>query len=97
MYWALHYGLAFGLPKNKTQLKTIFSQKEIFPAWALGLSLLSTLISSVTFLGYPAQGLYQQLDIIGAGIDGAYCFVRCYLVYRSALQKSDRSQHLRIF
>jgi SSS family solute:Na+ symporter len=48
MFW-----LFFAKDKDHREL---FFIKGNFPAWALGLSLLSTLISSVRFLGYPAQG-----------------------------------------
>ena len=50
----LYLGFRFANKQNSTQ--TFFLAKGNFPSWALGLSLLSTLISSVTFLGYPAQG-----------------------------------------
>jgi SSS family solute:Na+ symporter len=53
----LYLGFRFANKQNSTQ--TYFLAKGNFPSWALGLSLLSTLISSNTFLGYPEQG-YQS-------------------------------------
>ncbi len=50
----LYLGFRFANRQNTTE--KFFLSKGNFPSWALGLSLLSTLISSVTFLGYPAQG-----------------------------------------
>jgi SSS family solute:Na+ symporter len=50
----LYLGFRFSKKQNTTE--NFFLSKGNFPAWALGLSLLSTLISSMTFLGYPAQG-----------------------------------------
>src|SRR4029078_8724909 len=50
----LYLGFRFSKKQNSTE--NFFLSKGNFPSWALGLSLLSTLISSVTFLGYPAQG-----------------------------------------
>lgn len=47
-------GLRF--QKKQADVQSFFLAKGQFPSWALGLSLLSTLISSVTFLGYPAHG-----------------------------------------
>jgi SSS family solute:Na+ symporter len=48
--------LGFRFAKRQKTTENYFLSKGNFPAWALGLSLLSTLISSVTFLGYPSQG-----------------------------------------
>lgn len=48
--------LGFRFSKKQKTTENFFLSKGNFPAWALGLSLLSTLISSVTFLGYPSQG-----------------------------------------
>jgi SSS family solute:Na+ symporter len=53
----LWLGFKFANKQNSTQ--AFFLAKGNFPSWALGLSLLSTLISSNTFLGYPEQG-YQS-------------------------------------
>jgi solute:Na+ symporter, SSS family len=50
----LFVGFRFSGKQRTTE--NFFLSKGNFPSWALGLSLLSTLISSVTFLGYPAQG-----------------------------------------
>ncbi len=48
--------LGFRFANRQKTTENYFLSKGNFPAWALGLSLLSTLISSVTFLGYPADG-----------------------------------------
>jgi SSS family solute:Na+ symporter len=48
--------LGFWFSNKQRTTENFFLSKGNFPSWALGLSLLSTLISSVTFLGYPAQG-----------------------------------------
>ncbi|MEO7309951.1 MAG: sodium:solute symporter [Chitinophagaceae bacterium] len=62
----LFLGFRFANKQNSTQ--TFFLAKGNFPAWALGLSLLSTLISSVTFLGYPAQGFTSNWILLVQGL-----------------------------
>ncbi len=47
--------LGFRFANRQKTTENYFLSKGNFPAWALGLSLLSTLISSVTFLGYTSQ------------------------------------------
>ncbi len=50
----LYFGLRYARNQNSTQ--EYFAAKGRVPAWAIGMSLLATLISSVTFLGYPGEG-----------------------------------------
>jgi SSS family solute:Na+ symporter len=54
--------------KKQNTTENYFLSKGNFPAWALGLSLLSTLISSVTFLGYPAQGYTSNWILLVQGL-----------------------------
>lgn len=61
----LYFGFRFASNQNSTQ--TFFLAKGNFPTWALGLSLLSTLISSVTFLGYPEQGFTSNWILLVQG------------------------------
>ena len=48
---------SFGIrySKRQTCLDRYFVAKRTIPAWAMGLSLLATLISSVTFIAYPGS------------------------------------------
>jgi SSS family solute:Na+ symporter len=62
----LYLGFRFSKRQNTTQ--NFFLAKGNFPSWALGLSLLSTLISSVTFLGYPAQGFADNWILLVQGL-----------------------------
>ncbi|MBC7947396.1 MAG: sodium:solute symporter [Chitinophagaceae bacterium] len=62
----LYLGFRFSNRQNTTE--AYFLSKGNFPAWALGLSLLSTLISSVTFLGYPAQGYTSNWILLVQGL-----------------------------
>lgn len=60
--------LGFRFSKKQNTTENYFLSKGNFPAWALGLSLLSTLISSVTFLGYPAQGYTSNWILLVQGL-----------------------------
>jgi solute:Na+ symporter, SSS family len=62
----LYLGFRFAKRQNTTE--NYFLAKGNFPSWALGLSLLSTLISSVTFLGYPAQGFTSNWILLVQGL-----------------------------
>ena len=50
----LYFGFRFA--KRQKTTKTYFSANGKIPAWALGMSILATLISSITFLAYPGEG-----------------------------------------
>jgi SSS family solute:Na+ symporter len=60
--------LGFRFSKKQSTTENFFLSKGNFPSWALGLSLLSTLISSVTFLGYPAQGFTSNWILLVQGL-----------------------------
>lgn len=60
--------LGFRFANKQTTTENYFLSKGHFPSWALGLSLLSTLISSVTFLGYPAQGFTSNWILLVQGL-----------------------------
>jgi solute:Na+ symporter, SSS family len=62
----LFLGLRFANKQSTTE--QFFLSKGNFPGWALGMSLLSTLISSVTFLGYPAQGFTSNWLLLVQGL-----------------------------
>src|SRR5882757_5527136 len=49
----LSIGLRFS--RRQTSTERYFIAKRSVPAWAMGLSLLATLISSVTFIAYPGS------------------------------------------
>lgn len=62
--------LSFGFRFAKKQKTTenYFLAKNKIPAWALGISLLATLISSVTFLGYPGTGYSSNWILLMQGL-----------------------------
>src|SRR6187455_1264125 len=62
----LTFGLRFARRQKSTE--AYFLAKNRVPAWALGISLLATLISSVTFLGYPGTGYSSNWILLVQGL-----------------------------
>ncbi len=62
----LYFGLKYA--KNQKTTEAYFSAKGRVPSWAIGMSLLATLISSVTFLGYPAEGFANNWILLVQGL-----------------------------
>ncbi|MBD1424626.1 sodium:solute symporter [Sphingobacterium arenae] len=62
----LYFGLRYA--KNQKSTEAYFSAKGRVPSWAIGMSLLATLISSVTFLGYPAEGFSNNWILLVQGL-----------------------------
>src|SRR6476620_1753871 len=62
----LSFGFCFFKKKKTTE--NYFLAKNKIPAWALGISLLATLISSVTFLGYPGTGYSSNWILLVQGL-----------------------------
>src|SRR5215207_8122312 len=62
----LSFGFRFARRQKSTE--TYFLAKNRVPAWALGMSLLATLISSVTFLGYPGTGYSSNWILLVQGL-----------------------------
>ncbi|MBE8721597.1 sodium:solute symporter [Sphingobacterium pedocola] len=62
----LYFGLRYA--KNQKTTEDYFSAKGRVPSWAIGMSLLATLISSVTFLGYPAEGYSNNWILLVQGL-----------------------------
>jgi len=51
---SLYIGVYFA--KRQKDTKNYFAASGNIPAWAVGMSILATLISSITFLAYPGEG-----------------------------------------
>lgn len=62
----LGFGLRFARQQKTTQ--NYFLAKGKVPSWALGMSLLATLISSVTFLAYPGTGYSSNWILLVQGL-----------------------------
>ncbi len=54
-YMAALVSLGIRFSRRQTSTERYFVAKRSVPAWAMGLSLLATLISSVTFIAYPGS------------------------------------------
>ncbi|GEO04390.1 sodium:solute symporter [Adhaeribacter aerolatus] len=63
---SLYFGLRFARKQKTTQ--TYFAANGNIPSWAIGLSLLATLISSVTFLAYPGTGYSSNWILLVQGL-----------------------------
>ena len=48
--------VGLGFAKKQTDTSQYFSAGGKLPAWAIGMSIFATLISSITFLAYPGEG-----------------------------------------
>jgi SSS family transporter len=62
----LYLGLRFARKNQSTQ--SYFLAKGKVPAWAIGMSLLSSMISSVTFLAYPGEGYSSNWILLVQGL-----------------------------
>jgi solute:Na+ symporter, SSS family len=62
----LSFGFIFARRQKTSQ--NYFLAKGKIPAWALGMSLLATLISSVTFLAYPGTGFSSNWILLVQGL-----------------------------
>src|SRR6201992_2975527 len=62
----LYLGLRFARRKQSTQCYCLAKGKV--PAWAIGMSLLSSMISSVTFLAYPGEGYSSNWILLVQGL-----------------------------
>src|ERR1700759_1265982 len=62
----LYLGLRFARKKQSTQ--SYFLAKGKVPAWAIGMSLLASMISSVAFLPYPGEGYSSNWILLVQGL-----------------------------
>ncbi len=58
-------GLRFS--RRQTSTETYFVARRAVPSWAMGLSLLATLISSVTFVAYPGSAYSSNWSLLVPG------------------------------
>lgn len=59
-------GLRFA--RRQTSTETYFVAKRSIPAWAVGMSLLATIISAITFIAYPGAGYAGNWSLLVPGI-----------------------------
>ena len=63
---ALGIGISFSRRQNSTN--KYFAGAGSIPSWAIGMSILATLISSVTFLAYPGEGYSSNWILLVQGL-----------------------------
>jgi SSS family solute:Na+ symporter len=54
--------------KKQTDISNFFKAGGSLPAWAVGISILATLISSITFLAYPGSGFSSNWILLVQGL-----------------------------
>ncbi len=54
--------------KKQNNLKKYFTANGSLPSWAIGISILATLISSITFLAYPGEGFSSNWILLVQGL-----------------------------
>jgi SSS family solute:Na+ symporter len=62
----IYFGFRFA--KRQKSTKSYFAANGRIPSWAIGLSILSTLISSITFLAYPGEGFSSNWILLVQGL-----------------------------
>jgi len=60
--------IGFFFSKGQKSTKKYFAADGKIPAWAIGMSILATLVSSVTFLAYPGEGFSSNWILLVQGL-----------------------------
>ena len=60
--------IGFYFSKNQKSTKKYYAAEGKIPAWAIGMSILATLVSSVTFLAYPGEGFSNNWILLVQGL-----------------------------
>ena len=63
---SVFFGLRFAGRQKTTD--SYFRAKGKIPSWAIGMSILATLISSITFLAYPGEGFSSNWILLVQGL-----------------------------
>jgi len=61
-------GMGFWFAKRQKDTGNYFTARGTIPSWAIGISILATLISSVTFLAYPGEGYKSNWILLVQGL-----------------------------
>jgi SSS family solute:Na+ symporter len=68
LYLACIFAIAFHFRRGQTDPKKYYLGDSKLPAWAIGISLMATIISSVTFLAYPGAGFSENWILLVQGL-----------------------------
>ena len=66
-YWAFMAGLGIRFSRRQTSTEAYFVGKRSVPGWAMGMSMLATMISSVTFVAYPGSSYAGNWSLLVPG------------------------------
>ena len=67
LYMAGMASIGLKFSRRQTSTETYFVARRSVPSWAMGLSLLATLISSVTFVAYPGSSYAKDWSLLVPG------------------------------
>lgn len=92
LYLALVTFMGIKFSRRQTSTENYFVAKRSIPAWAMGISLFATLISSVTFIGYPGSAYAKDWSNLVPGflVIGVLVLVGSVIIpfYRQAVGMS---------
>ena len=63
-YMAAMVSVGFHFARKQTSTETYFVAKRSIPSWAMGLSLVATLVTSVTFVAYPGSSYGKDWSLL---------------------------------
>lgn len=66
-YMGLMTAIGIRVSRRQTGTESYFVAKRSLPAWAMGMSMLATLISSVTFVAYPGSAYGKDWSLLVPG------------------------------
>ena len=67
-YWAIIVSMGFYFARRQKTTARYYTGGRSLPAWAVGISILATLISSITFLAYPGAGFEGKWILLVQGL-----------------------------
>ncbi|MHC4664369.1 MAG: sodium:solute symporter family protein [Planctomycetota bacterium] len=67
-YWAIIVSMGFYFARRQKTTDRYYTGGRSLPAWAVGISILATLISSITFLAYPGAGFEGRWILLVQGL-----------------------------
>ncbi|MFV0378150.1 MAG: sodium:solute symporter [Mangrovibacterium sp.] len=65
---AISLGAGFWFANRQKNTDSYFKASGSIPSWAIGMSILATLISSITFLAYPGEGFQSNWILLVQGL-----------------------------
>ncbi len=66
-YLAAMVSIGLRFSRKQTSTETYFVARRSIPSWAMGLSLVATLVTSVTFVAYPGSAYGKNWSLLVPG------------------------------